>query len=172
MPRQFLSDHGPGALLSDAYLKSVGTRVLQPAIHCGVAALNSRTFDRILCHRHIIGIALVAASLQATSPYTRDRSASRWSFNCQRELWHRRTGSSNSPTECEQRQAHDRVNSFASHVISSSQFEPSGSLQVCHQIRGFNIAPIPRHDNPHEFAILVECPRVSNLPFSPSGNNP
>ena len=59
------------------------TVVLQPAIHCDVAAVNSRarTCDKILSsarcwdcpHRGL-----------PASPHARDRSASRWSLNCQR----------------------------------------------------------------------------------------
>ena len=93
--------------------------VLQPAIHCGTAAPRRTVpaFEPIFPPWNIVGITLISTSLQGTAPHTRDHRASRWSLNPQRELWRRRLCSSNDPTECDQQQGDDSLNSSVSHVL-------------------------------------------------------
>lgn len=95
--------------------------VLQPAIHCGTAAPRriGTAFEPIFLHSAGVGITLVSTSLQGTASHARDRRASRWGLKVQRELWRRRLCSSNHPTECDQQQGDNGLNSSVSHVRST-----------------------------------------------------
>jgi hypothetical protein len=106
--------------------KLPGVIALQPAIHGCTAPLRGRApaFELVVFCWRVVGVALIVTVLQNTSPYTLDHRASGWSFNRQRELWHRRLRlrPSRSPTARDQRQGDDHLNSSVSHVSCTSTY--------------------------------------------------
>ena len=94
------------------------------AIHCGTAApwRIVTALEPIFLHSARVGITLVSTSLQRTAPHALDRRASRWSLNPQRELWRRRLCSSNGPTECDQQQGNEGLNSSVSQMYCASLY--------------------------------------------------
>src|ERR1700722_9082599 len=98
--------------------KGANRLVLQPTIHRGTALSDARTFEPILGCWRAVRIAFVLTALHSTSTPAFTRRASARSLNRQRKLWHRRLGSSNSPTECDQQTGDNPLNSSARHVLS------------------------------------------------------